>query len=112
MSHPEPLIASTVPAPILEKVKQGERLTVEDGVHLYECPDLPALGALAQIVRERLNGRRAFYVYNQHINYSNLCINGCRFCAFQRREGEPGAYRMTVEEVAAKVRERMDEPIR
>jgi aminodeoxyfutalosine synthase len=97
---------------ILEKVEAGERLTVEDGVKLYECQNLPAVGALANRVRERLNGNRAYYIYNQHINYSNICVNGCRFCAFARNEGEDDAYRMTVDEVAAKVRERIEEPIR
>jgi len=97
---------------IHEKILRGERLTFEDGVALYGTPHLTALGLLADILRERLNGNRAYYVYNQHINYSNVCANSCRFCAFSRKEGAAGAYRMTVEEVAAKVRQRLDEPIR
>jgi aminodeoxyfutalosine synthase len=97
---------------IHEKVAAGERLDVEDGVRLFETPNLAAVGMLANVLRERLNGNRAFYVYNQHVNYSNICINGCRFCAFRRKEGQEGAYRMTVDEVATKLRERADEPIR
>lgn len=97
---------------IRDKVEAAERLTVDDAVQLFESPNLPAVGDLANRVRERLNGNRAYYIYNQHINYSNICINGCRFCAFARKEGEEGAYRMTVDEVAEKVRERVDEPIR
>ena len=89
---------------IHQKVINDERLDVEDGTRLFATPDLAALGYLANIVRERKNGNRAYYVYNQHINYSNVCINGCRFCAFQRKAGEKGAYRMTVEEIAAKVK--------
>jgi aminodeoxyfutalosine synthase len=108
----ETLIEKSGLAFILEKVKAGERLSIEDGIRLYECPNLPAVGYLANLVRERLNDNRAYYIYNQHINYSNICINGCRFCAFRRQEGEAGAYRMTVEEIAEKVRERSDEPIK
>lgn len=96
---------------IHEKVVAGERLTLEEGVRIATSPHLTAVGFLANIVRERLNGHRTYYVYNQHINYSNVCKNACRFCAFSRRAGQDGAYRMTVDEVAAKVEERLDEPI-
>jgi len=99
-------------AEIQAKIDQGIRLTVEDGEFLYAHPNLAAVGCLANQVRERLNGNRAYYIYNQHVNYSNICVNGCKFCAFQRREGEPGAYRMTLDEIGAKVRERLNEPIR
>jgi aminodeoxyfutalosine synthase len=97
---------------IHEKVRAGARLDLEEGVKLYACPNLAALGYLANLVRERKWGDKAFYVYNQLINYSNICINGCCFCAFSRTSGQEGAYRMTVNEVAAKVEARLDEPIR
>ncbi|MDA8163493.1 MAG: aminofutalosine synthase MqnE, partial [Desulfobacteraceae bacterium] len=67
---------------ILAKVKDGERLSIDDGRRLFESPDLLAVGYLANLVRERLNGRKAFFIYNQHINYSNKCTNLCKFCAF------------------------------
>ncbi len=55
-------------------------------------PHLAALGALANLVRERLHGDRTYYIINRHINYTNICVNGCRFCAFSRKEGEAGGY--------------------
>ena len=67
---------------ILKKIKAGERLSVADGVRLYKTNDILALGYLANIVRERLNGDRAYFIYNQHVNYSNICTNLCKFCAF------------------------------
>ena len=97
---------------ILEKVLGGERLTVDDGVRLYESRHLTLVGCLANIVRERINGNRAFYIYNQHINYSNICGNECRFCAFFRKGEADGGFRMSVDEVAGKVKERLGEPIR
>jgi len=97
--------------PILEKVHTGERLTIEDGRLMYNHPNILALGFLANIVRERKNGNQAFFIYNQHINYSNICTNLCKFCAFGKEKGHELAYEMSVEEVKEKVRQRLDEPI-
>ncbi len=96
---------------ILEKIRAGERLSTDDGLRLYKSPDLLAVGYLADIVRERLNGDKAYFIYNQHINYSNICTNLCKFCAFGKDKESEQAYEMTVEEVKNKVRERLDEPI-
>ena len=96
---------------ILEKVRAEERLSLEDGRRLFESNNLLALGYLANIVRERKNGNQAFFIYNQHINYSNVCTNLCKFCAFGKEKGHEQAYEMTVEDVKEKVRERLDEPI-
>ncbi len=96
---------------ILDKVRAGERLSLDDGRRLYEHPDILALGYLANIVRERQNGNRAYFIYNQHINYSNVCTNLCKFCAFGRPKGDALAYEMSLDEIRAKVRERLDEPI-
>ncbi len=96
---------------IYDKVAAQVRLDREDGLALFESADLLGVGALAQVVRQRLHGRQAFYIYNQHINYSNICINGCKFCAFSRKAGEPGAYEMSLEEIFAKVEVRRHEPI-
>jgi aminodeoxyfutalosine synthase len=96
---------------ILEKVEAGERLTQADGLQLFASPEILAIGYLADKVRTRLNGDRAYFIYNQHINYSNICTNLCKFCAFGKEKGSELAYEMTVEEVRQKVRDRLDEPI-
>ncbi len=97
---------------IHEKVRAGERLSTEDGLRLYETSAICALGFLANLVRERFNGNQTYYIYNQHVNYSNVCTNLCKFCAFGKEKGHEKAYCMTVEEIADKVRQRLDEPIR
>jgi aminodeoxyfutalosine synthase len=97
--------------PIYDKVAAGARLNQEDGCTLFESLDLLGVGHLAQMVRERLHGRQAFYIYNQHINYSNICVNGCKFCAFGRKAGAPGAYEMSLAEIFDKVEARGHEPI-
>jgi len=97
---------------IYEKVQGGERLSMEDGLRLFETSALPALGFMANMVRERFNGNNAYYIYNQHVNYSNVCTNLCKFCAFGKENGHEKAYCMTIEEIAEKIRQRLDEPIK
>ncbi len=107
----QPFFQDSQLIPLYDKVKARERLSGEDGVTLYRSRDLLGVGFLANLVRERLHGRRAFYIYNQHLNYSNVCVNGCRFCAFGKTGDHPQAYTMTLDEVFARVRERLREPI-
>src|SRR5262245_13772150 len=95
------------------KVRGGERLTFEDGVRLFRTKDLFTLGRLANEVREKKNGNRAFYVKNMHLNYSNVCVFDCHFCGFYRRDGQEGAWEMDLDTIfayAAKTKfERLDE---
>ena len=98
-------------ADVAEKVLARERLPRHDGLRLYACPDIHALGALADHVRERMHGDLAYFNVNQHINYTNLCNKLCRFCAFQRLPGQEGAYVLTPAEVADKIRAHLHEPV-
>ena len=91
--------------PILEKVGAGERLTRDEGLSLYASRDLNGLGYLANIVRERKNGNVATYVFNRYVNYSNVCILSCQFCAFSAKKRDDHAFEMAIPEVAAKTRE-------
>jgi aminodeoxyfutalosine synthase len=61
---------------------------------------------LANVVRERLHGNKAYYNRNRHINYTNVCALSCKFCSFYRKRGEEGAYEMPVEQVVATARKR------
>ncbi len=97
--------------PLYEKVAAQERLNRADGLTLYRSADLLGVGFLADLVRRRLHGRKAYYIYNQHLNYSNICVNGCKFCAFGKTAGEPGAYEMPLEEIFRKIEARLAEPI-
>ena len=87
--------------PILHKAEDGERLTPEEGVLLFESPDLLGIGALADLVNRRSNGDRVFFSANQHINPTNVCVlrNTCVFCSFARIPKEDGAYTRSLEEV-------------
>src|SRR5215510_7107374 len=83
---------------IAEKVENQERLTFEDAMTLFRSDDLIAVGALANKVRERINGDLTYYNVNRHLNYTNVCISDCAFCGFYRRVRHPEAYEWSVEE--------------
>lgn len=85
--------------PIAEKARAGERLSFDDGLLLYETPDIWTLCALADSVRRRLHGDIAYYNINRHLNYSNICALSCKFCSFYRKKGQDGAYEHSLEQI-------------
>jgi len=99
---------STRFASIRDKVRASEPLSQEDGVALYEHPNLMEVGALANEVRERLHGDRTFFNRNIHINATNVCEASCMFCSFARlKPGDAGAYTMSHEEAWGRLRARV-----
>jgi aminodeoxyfutalosine synthase len=100
-------------ATVAEKVFAGQRLSFEDGLALYRTPDLLGLGQLANHVREQKHGDAAYFVWNTHINHTNVCAATCDFCAFAAApRNDPRAYTLeldnvfkTVAELPAAVRE-------
>ena len=96
---------------IRDKVLAGERLGVDEGLRLYACDELPVLGYLANIVRERLNGAETYYVRNQHINYTNVCNKLCKFCSFYVKPKDERGYVLSPEQVAARVAAYAEAPI-
>ncbi len=96
---------------IYDKVKQRTRLSKEDGLLLFETFDLNGVGMIADHVRQRLHGKKAFYIYNQHINYTNICKNRCLFCAYAVNKGDRTAYSWDIDEIEKRIMERIDEPV-
>ena len=90
---------------IADKLDAGQRLDAADGAALFATPDLMELGRLANRVRRAKHGDTALYNVNQHLNYSNVCILSCKFCEFQRKPGQPGAYEFDLEHIARKGRD-------
>ena len=105
------LIGRSGLADIHDKVLAGQRLSLDDGRRLYACDDLPVLGYLANIVRERKSGDTAYYVRNQHINYTNICNKLCKFCSFYVKPKDERGYVLSPEQVAARVAEYDQAPI-
>ena len=96
---------------IAEKVLAGERLALADGLALYRAPDLYVVGELANHVRERLHGDLAYFNVNQHVNYTNYCNKFCAFCSFDRLPGQEGAFLLSPEQAADKIRAQLREPV-
>jgi aminodeoxyfutalosine synthase len=94
------------------KVAQGQRLTAEDGVRLFKSRELMAIGAMANIVRERKNGDDTFFVRNMHLNPTNVCTVDCKFCGFYRpyRDKLQG-WTWSLERCLDEVRKRAEEPL-
>lgn len=107
----EDLIGRAGLADIHDKVLAGQRLSLDDGLRLYACDELPVLGYLANIVRERKSGDTAYYVRNQHINYTNICNKLCKFCSFYVKPKDGRGYVLSPEQVAARVAEYDQAPI-
>lgn len=97
---------------ICDKVLNGERLTAEDGLRLFESNDITSIGYMANLVRDRWHGDRSFFVRNRQLNPTNICEYSCMFCSFQRKEGEPGAYLMSTEEIGSRVQDGLRHGIR
>ena len=91
---------------LLDKAVDGDRLTRDEIQALFDDGGLLELGQAAAAVRSRKNpGRAATYIIDRNINYTNVCIYRCRFCAFYRTVKDSDAYVLPFEEIAAKVSE-------
>jgi len=95
-----------------EKLQDGERLAFDDGVRLFEAPDLLAVGWLANREREKRHGARTYFNYNLRLEPTNVCEASCLFCSFARlKPGMPEAYTMSLEQAWDKLRQRADQPL-
>lgn len=90
---------------IARRVRQGERLTLEDGLYLDREADLMAMGRLANEVREKRHGNITFYNTNIHLNPTNVCVYRCRFCAFRADLRDEKAYAFTDDQARERILE-------
>ncbi len=90
---------------IRDKVENGKRLSFEDGLYLEEQADLFTLGELANLVRERKNGKFTYYNVNTHLNPTNVCVYRCTFCAFRADLKSPKGYVMSDEQILERAAE-------
>lgn len=90
---------------LLKKASEGERLSRDEILRLFQF-DLLALGNTADRIKENKHPNRIVtYIIDRNINYSNVCVSGCRFCAFYRKENDAGAYALAKEEIFQKIEE-------
>ena len=93
---------------IYDKVAAGERISEADALRLFESKDLNAVGAIADLARQKKTGNRASYIVNRYINYSNYCILSCQFCSFARKKRDADGFQFTVDEIVQKAREALE----
>jgi aminodeoxyfutalosine synthase len=97
---------------IVRKLERDERLTGDEGVRLFACPDLHALGWLANREREKRHEGRTYYNFNLRLEATNVCVASCLFCSFARlKPGDPEAYTLSLEQVFDKLRARANQPL-
>ncbi len=90
---------------VADKVLRSERLSFDDGVRLFRSPEVAAIGALANVVRERLHGDLTWFNRNLHVNSTNVCEANCIFCSFSRlKTGDPAAYTMSLDEAVGRIK--------
>src|SRR5436309_3004441 len=94
--------------PIAEKVEAQQRISEADALTLYGTNDLNGLGMIANVMRERKNGNYATYIHNRYINYSNICVLSCQFCAFAAKKRDAHAFEYAIDEIIRVVREALN----
>jgi cyclic dehypoxanthinyl futalosine synthase len=91
---------------IFNKVINHKRIDADEGLALLKQADLLTMGELANSVRKRLHPKRVVtFVVDRNINYTNVCVNKCAFCAFYREAGSPEAYILSKDEIYRKIEE-------
>lgn len=97
---------------IMEKVENGVRLSMEDGLTLYNSNDLLTIGQMANYVNVKRNGHKVYFIENMYINPTNVCEARCKWCGYRRDPGEEGAYTMSEEDILAYVEKGHTEGLR
>ncbi len=91
---------------IFDKVIDRKRISEEEALFLFENADLNTLGLIANSVRkDKHPDGIVTFVVDRNVNYTNVCVAGCKFCAFQRKKNDPDAYVLSFEEIYQKVEE-------
>lgn len=91
---------------IEQKISSNCRIDASDAVYLYKNVPLPYLGFLSDSVKRRKHGNEIItYVVDMNINYTNICVSKCRFCAFYKEKGDEGAYLSTFDQISEKIRQ-------
>lgn len=103
MTHPTIHFRDRALLPLWEKIQRGERLSLEDGLTLYQTSDVIALGRMAHAVQQNLSGDAVSFVLNQKIEPTNICVLSCKFCDFAAKRGDAHAYEMSTADVLAKL---------
>ncbi|MDI1495435.1 MAG: radical SAM protein [Cenarchaeum symbiont of Oopsacas minuta] len=101
-------ISSSEIGDILERSLAGTRLTKDDCIRMLESPDVHLMGMVAGYLTRKIYGKKASFVNNIILNYTNVCITDCKFCAFYRSPNDKQAYTLTLEQIESRVKTAYD----
>jgi len=106
MEHHNPMFDSITDSrlhAIATRVMAGERLDEQDGLVLFDTPDLLSVARMANHVREKLNGDRTHFTVNRYVNHTNVCVVSCKLCAFAVRPKQEGGWTYSADEIVKQV---------
>lgn len=95
----------TLPSALSRKIKDRKRLTEAEALELFREGDLLSLGRHADEINREKNGDTVGYVIDRNLNYTNVCVLRCKFCAFRRDKGDPEAWELGYGEIDQKIEE-------
>jgi len=91
---------------VLKKALDGNRIDSDEALALFNCADMPLLGNVAsRLTRRKKNNRDITYIVDRNINYTNICVTNCTFCAFYRKERDDDSYVLPFETIVEKIEE-------
>ncbi len=91
---------------ITQKIADGGRVSADEGLTLFREADLLTMGELAGAIRKKFHPERIVtFIVDRNINYTNICVNKCKFCAFYREADSPEAYVLSNEDIFRKIEE-------
>jgi aminodeoxyfutalosine synthase len=88
---------------VAQKVIHGERISIREGILLFEKAELAFIGLLADLIRTKKNGNQVYYIRNYHIEPTNICVNKCRFCSYSHHFS-PKKWELTQEDILEEVK--------
>jgi cyclic dehypoxanthinyl futalosine synthase len=88
---------------VLDSALAGRRLGLNDCIRLMKSDDVYSMGLVANALRQRLYGDTITFINNIILNYTNICITYCKFCAFYRPPGHEESYTVPIEDIVKRV---------
>ena len=85
--------------PIFEKIKNGGNINKQEALHILHSPFPLEVAFMARYVKLKKSQKKVYYVINKHINYTNICISRCRFCAYSKDAGDRDGYTLSLDEI-------------
>jgi cyclic dehypoxanthinyl futalosine synthase len=87
----------------VDKILNDQDLEINDLIYLLKSPEIQRLGLIGNSLRENLYGKQVSFINNIILNYTNVCVTYCKFCAFYRPPGHEESYTVSKEEIIERI---------